>query len=233
MESIDECTLRAPKDGQVVYANVYSRHGSEFVVEAGAKAREGQTLIRIPDPQAMQVKARINESRVTLVRPGQTATLQFDSFGDEEFSGVVTHVNQYAEPSSWTRGSIKEYSTFIKILDPPKGMRPGLSASVRVHVDYKAEAKQVPVQALCEHQGEFFVLVKRGDSFVTEQVRVGASNDKTVVLLTETIEVGDQVALHPRRYESLLVLPELEEGRTTRSIRSYCATAVVRLLFGD
>jgi len=210
--AIKDCTLTSPKAGQVVYANVYSSRGnSEFVVEAGAKAREGQTLIRIPDPTSMQAKALINESRVTLVKPGMKATLQFDSYGDQEFPGVVTHVNQYAEPSSWSRGNVKEYATYIKIIDPPKGMRPGLSSAVRIHVEYRPEAMQLPVQAMCEQQGEFFVLVQNGDSWKTVPVKVGSSNDKTVTIEEGDLAAGDKVALNPRRYDRYLELPEATE----------------------
>ncbi len=49
---IDACNVRAPADGQVVYANKFSSRGggAEFVVEQGSMLREQQTIFLLPDP---------------------------------------------------------------------------------------------------------------------------------------------------------------------------------------
>ena len=102
-EQIEKCKIYAPQAGQVVHANVSSRRGgtAEFVAEPGSLVREQQTLIRLPDPTQMQVKATINESRIALVQPDMPVAIQIGAFEGRELKGRVTKVNTYAEPGSW------------------------------------------------------------------------------------------------------------------------------------
>ena len=59
--------------------------------------RERQVIIRLPNADDMQVKATVNEARVTLVRPGLPVSIRVDALKDEVLEGEVTKVNQYAE----------------------------------------------------------------------------------------------------------------------------------------
>ena len=86
-DQIALCTVTAPENGQVVYANVLSsRSSSEFVVEAGAAVRERQVIIRLPDPKNMQVVSDINESRINLINEGMRANVRIDALGDTGIS---------------------------------------------------------------------------------------------------------------------------------------------------
>src|SRR5262249_29284944 len=147
-EQIKKCTIVATQPGQVVYANQFdSWRGSsnaEFVVTPGTMVRERQVIIRLPNPDDMQVKATVDEAPVPWVRHGLPVTIRVDALKEEILEGVVTKVNQYAEPSSFSSGSIKRYGTYVKILDPPPELRVGMNAEVRIHVERKANALQVP-----------------------------------------------------------------------------------------
>ena len=100
-DQIAKCRVVAPQEGQVVYANVQSsRSGSEFVVEAGSAVRENQVVIILPDPRNMQIKAKINESKINLIKEGLPVTIRIDAFGEEFLQGDVTKVNNYAEPGN-------------------------------------------------------------------------------------------------------------------------------------
>ena len=203
-EQIALCTVTAPQDGQVVYANVMSsRSSSEFVVEPGASVRERQEIILLPDPKNMQVKATINESRINLIKEGMQATIRIDALGDELFDGVVTKVNKYAEPGNWWSSTAKEYATEIKILNPPSQIRAGLTAEVRIHVEQSDDVLQVPVQAILEHQGQTFCLVKQDESYETHRVQISSSNDQVVALdevSTDPLRADEEVVLNPRQY---------------------------------
>lgn len=215
-DQISKCVIKAPQNGQVVYANKYNsgRGGSsaEFVVEAGAMVREQQPIIRLPDSNNMQVKALINEARVTKVRPGLPVTIRVDALKDELMQGEVIKVNQYAEPSSWSSGSVKKYAALIRILNPPTALRTGMNAEARIHIERRPDALQVPVQALVDHKGRFFVLVQNGDNLETREVTIGSTNDK-VAVVDKGLTANDSVVLNPRR-ESALVLPDVPEAAT-------------------
>ncbi len=211
-DQLVRCKVVAPTAGQVVYANVQSsRSGSEFVVEQGVAVRERQVILRLPDPQAMQIKAKISESRITLVREGMPVTIRIDAFGDSTVQGTVTKVNKYAEPGNFWNSSAKEYVTLIKILNPPPELRVGLTAEVQIHVEHREKALQVPVQAIYERLGKTFCLVKNGEQWDTREIMISSTNDKMVAIdeeQSDALQEGDEVVLNPRRH-----LEKFDESR--------------------
>jgi HlyD family secretion protein len=214
-DQIAKCTIKATAPGQVVYANetdmFRSSSSSQFVVTAGAMVRERQVIIRLPNADDMQVKATVNEARVTLIRPGLPVSIRVDALKDEMLEGEVTKVNQYAEASSFSSGNIKRYSTIIKIKNPPPDLRVGMNAEVRIHVERKADALQVPVQALAELKGHYFTLVKNGENYETREIKIGSTNDK-VATIDSGLKNGDEVVMNPRAAGTLLKLPNLPDA---------------------
>jgi multidrug resistance efflux pump len=213
-DQIAKCTLRAPQAGQVVYANetdmFRGSSSSQFIVTPGAMVRERQVIIRLPNADDMQVKATVNEARVTLVRPGLPVTVRVDALKDDILEGEVTKVNQYAEPSTFSSGNIKKYATIIKIKNPPPDLRVGMNAEVRIHVERMPDVLQVPVQALAELKGHFFTLVRSGDNYETREIKIGSTNDK-VATIADGLKQGDEVVMNPRTAGSLLKLPNLPD----------------------
>ncbi|MEM0926259.1 MAG: HlyD family efflux transporter periplasmic adaptor subunit, partial [Planctomycetota bacterium] len=209
-EQLDKCVIKAPSDGVVVHANKFSsRGGSEFVVEAGVSVRERQELIYLPDPSKMQVKCKINESRITLVRGGMAVKISVDAVPGLELRGIVSKVNRYAEPGSWYSSNVKEYAVFVDILDPPETIRTGMTAEVQVFVEQLDDAVQIPIEGLYEHGGEMYALVQSGDSeFRTEQVEIGATNN-TMATIDEGLKDGETVVLNLRDHLSLMNLPDV------------------------
>jgi HlyD family secretion protein len=213
-DQIGKCKIRATAPGQVVYANetdmFRSSSSSQFVVTPGAMVRERQIIIRLPNANDMQVKATVNEARVTLIRTGLPVTIRVDALKDEVIEGEVTKVNQYAEAGSYSSGNIKKYATIIKIKNPPPELRVGMNAEVRIHVERMPSALQVPVQTLAEMKGHYFSLAKNGDQYETREVKIGSTNDK-VATIESGLKEGDEVVMNPRSAGSLLKFPVLPD----------------------
>jgi hypothetical protein len=213
-DQIAKCTIRAPHAGQVVYANKYSSsRGSstaEFVVEPGAVVREQQPLIRLPDPSNMQVRTLINEARVNLVRPGMPATIQVGALQDQLLTGEVIKVNQYAEPGGWSSGNVKKYAALVKINNPPETLRTGSTSQVRIYVERRPSALQIPVQSVARHNLKYFCIVENNGNYETREIESGPNNEKFVVV-TQGLQAGEQVVLNPRSRPELK-LPKDAEG---------------------
>jgi HlyD family secretion protein len=217
-EQIDKCTIRAPQAGQVVYANITDRRGGqEVIIEEGTKLRERQEIIRLPDSKNMQVKANINEARVSMVKVGMPAIIELDAFPDLKLHGEVEKLSEYPLPSSWFSGNVKEYETVVRINDFPKDlqMRPGMTAKVSIRVNRLDDVLTVPVQAVFEHGGKHYCVLRDGDGLEARQVTIGATNDKAVVI-QEGLEQGMQVVLGAALFRDEIDLPELRpEGQET------------------
>jgi multidrug resistance efflux pump len=208
---LERCTIRAPSAGQVVYANVGSLYGQAIIIEPGTMVRERQEIIHLPDHTKMQVKAKINEGKVSLVVPGMSAVVRLDAFPEIELEGVVERVNEYPVPTNRYTSSIKEYETTIRLINPPKGARPGLTAEVKIHVGHEANAIQVPVQAIFEHGDKQYAVLPDDDTdsgVRAVEVKLGPSNDKTVVV-RGGLEEKQEIMLNAGYYRSKVDLPEL------------------------
>ncbi|HEV3137194.1 MAG TPA: HlyD family efflux transporter periplasmic adaptor subunit, partial [Pirellulales bacterium] len=132
---LQHCTIRAPDDGMVVYANDQQQMGrgggggQQSIVEEGAMMRERQTIIKLPDLTHMQVKSTVHESKVDMLTKGMPARIHIQ---DREFTGTITSIANQAEPSNWFSGNVKEYAAIISIDSDPHGLRPGMTAAVEI-----------------------------------------------------------------------------------------------------
>lgn len=212
-EQLDSCKILVPEgqSGQVVYANIFSRRGNaEFVLEEGAAVREGQVLIKLPNPDKMQVRATVNESRVTSIKEGMQVRIAVDALNGAELDGTVTKVNQYAEPEGWGGGGVRKYGVYIEILNPIRELRPGMNASVTIETERQSDALMIPIQAVYGYRGKTFCLVNDNGVWVTTEVEVGSYNDTNMVI-TKGLEPGSIVGLNPAGFQDMLQLPDLPE----------------------
>lgn len=214
-EQIAKCRITAPVNGQVVYANDSGR-SSDVLIEEGRMVRERQTIIRLPDHEKMQVVAKVNESHVDLIEPGQTVAIRVDALPGVELTGVVRKVAEYPLPTSSYTAHVKNYATEIEIHDPPKDLRPGMTAEVAVLVEHREQALQVPVQSVVERAGHFFCIVQAADEdLAAREVEIGATNDKFVVI-ESGLAADDQVCVSPQPYLTDMDLPEADDTSEPR-----------------
>jgi HlyD family secretion protein len=209
-DQIAKCTIRAPQAGQVVYANVTDHHGNqEIVIEEGTMIRERQAIIRLPDPQDMQVRAKINEARITSLEKGMPVTVELDAFPGTRLSGTVEKVNEYPLPSGWWAGNVKEYEAIVKIKDFPADLdlRPGMTAKVSIRVEQLSDVLVVPVEAVLAHGSQNVCVVRNARGLEARPVVLGPTNDKEVVV-EKGLEEGEQVVLGAALYCDQLDLPE-------------------------
>lgn len=219
-EQIGKCEVRAPSPGQVVYANSSGSGrggGTEIIIEPGTSVRERQAIVRLPDPAKMQVKAKVNESRIDRVFEGMGAIVKLDAFPDDELQGVVRRVDDYPMAGNWF-SNVKEYATFVEIINPPPNkLRPGLTAEVQVFVEQLDDAVQVPVQAILEHGGQHYCLTYEHNKLAAIEVEVGSTNEKFVVI-KRGLERDAEVLVNPRRYADRVNLPKISELESKRML---------------
>jgi hypothetical protein len=207
-DQIVKCTILAPANGQVVYANNTERMGGqEIIIEEGAVVRERQVIARLPDPKRMQVKAKINESKIALVKENQPTVIHLDALPDQDLQGIVRKVNEYPVQGAWWASNIKEYETTVEILGSPEGLRPGLNAEVRVRVARLSNVVQIPVQAILTQGEKHYCFVRKNDDWDLRELDVGSTNDKTIVV-QRNLEPGETVALNAASLREQYELPE-------------------------
>ncbi len=175
--------------------------GAEYQIKQGTVVHEQRVVIRLPDPKQMQVVAKVAESRIEQIKPGMPAKIEIEGLPGVELSGKVTRVNEYPAPDNWFNSGVKEYATTVEVFDPPKGLRPGMTARVSIRVETISDALQVPIQAVLERGGKYYCVQRSGEKLAPRQVLVGSTNEKFLVI-RQGLKVGDEVLLNPRSHIS-------------------------------
>ena len=187
-----KCTLKAPKDGLVIYANERNRQ-AETEIKNGAKVNEGTTILRLPNLERMRADVEVHESKVDKIRTGMRARIKVQG---REFEGTVTAVAN--RPQSNWMSTAKKYVVQVRIDGEPGEVRPGVTAEVEIIVADLADVISVPVAAVMEKRGQFFCAVRKGDAIERRSVVLGMGNDK-LVEITSGLEDGEAVILNPRK----------------------------------
>ncbi|MGQ9769244.1 MAG: HlyD family efflux transporter periplasmic adaptor subunit [Thermogutta sp.] len=200
-DQIKKCIITAPEAGQVVYANQIGVRGqTDIIIQEGVRVRQYQTIIRLPDPKRMQVKTKVNESKIGLVRVGLPAKIRVDALANREFDGEVTEVGEYPLPSSFFNSNVKDYQVMVKIKDPDEQLRAGLTAQVTILTERETDVLQVPVQAVFEHAGDFYcITTDQNGSLKPVKVEIGSSNDKFVVI-KQGLQENQEIVLNAAAY---------------------------------
>jgi multidrug resistance efflux pump len=207
-EQIAKCIIRAPSAGQVVYANdSMGRNEETILIAEGKTVRERQILIRLPNPKQMQVLAKINEARIDLVKPDMKARVKVDALPDVVLEGRVRRVSEYPmQQFSSYSSHIKEYATEVEIINPPPGLRPGMTAQAAVIVEERSEATQVPLQSVFERDGRYYCLTHSPAGIEAKQVQVGPTNDKYVVI-EAGLSGNERIVMTPGQFVDRVALP--------------------------
>ena len=82
----------------------------------------------------LQLKVKVNESKIARMRPGQPVKIKFAALPRKTVTGQVRRVNAYPDPTSWTSGGVKEYGVIVTIDDPPDAIRLGMRALAEIDV---------------------------------------------------------------------------------------------------
>ncbi|GAB6167445.1 hypothetical protein JCM19992_34450 [Thermostilla marina] len=208
-EQIDKCTIRAPAAGQVVYANrVGVRGQNDIIIEPGARVRERQTIVRLPNPAEMQVKTKVNESKIGLVHVGTPAIIRVDALDGAEMEGEVVEVGKYPMPTSWFNSNVKEYETVVRIKQPVEGLRAGLTAEVRIIAERYEDVLMVPVHTVFEHRGQTWCITYENGKLKPVPVEIGSTNDK-VVIIKSGLNEGDEVVQNAAAYREKVGMAEV------------------------
>lgn len=204
---IDKCIIRAPVAGQVVLAHLH-HEGHSHLIEPGELTLQNRILVRLPDPQHMQIKAMINEDKIAQVRAGAPVTICLDAFPDQELRGTVLKVNEYPSADSWFGPAVKRYETIVSLDRSSLPLRPGLTADLKVCVTRLEGQLLVPCHAVLDHGDKSYCLSTDRYRLIAQEVETGPNNGKFTVI-RKGLDEGQQIVLGAASYRDKVVLPAL------------------------
>jgi HlyD family secretion protein len=154
-DSLDKTTITSPLDGTITVLN--SQLGERVL---GTVQNAGTEIMTISDLSEMEARVDIGEMDVVLIKPGQKATLDVDSFQEKKFSGTVTYVGSSSEglDSSSTLGvssssgsstgqSATQFQVRIRVNEADE-FRPGMSVTAEIQTRSSTNALAVPIASV-------------------------------------------------------------------------------------
>ena len=175
--------LVAPFDGTILETNV----------AVGDQVTANTTVLTLANLKTTQVVASVDETTIRQVSEGQTATITFDAFPGQSFTGKVLSV-----PLQGTlQGGVMVYDVPISLTGAEDlALLVGMTANVDIQVGQVTDALLVPTIALQQTNGLYEVQVPNttdpSGAAETVPVEVGLS-DGTYTQVTKGLNAGDSV----------------------------------------
>jgi len=192
-------TVTAPTAGSVVTMNAISGASLGSTGTAGTTGTTGSSLIQIADLSQMTVTVQINESDVSKIAVGQSATVTFSALPGVTLDATVTHVSTMSttDAASGSTG-IVTYGVDLLIPSPAAALKPGMTASVSIKLQSVPDALTVPSSALVQTSDSTYSVYVVTDAQTGEaeerEVSVVAKNSSTAAI-EGSVSEGDLVQL--------------------------------------
>ena len=147
-DRLSKTIIRAPIAGKVTRRNV--EEGETVII--GTMNNPGSLVLAISDLSVIEVVVQVDETDVSQVSLGDSATIRIDAFQDRTFTGRVTQIGNSAirPPSQQTAGqqAAIDFEVVITLDSADVELRPDLSATADVVTEIRDEVLSVPIIAL-------------------------------------------------------------------------------------
>ena len=141
-ENLKKTVITAPIAG--IISKLNAKQGE--VVVTGTMNNAGTVIMSIRDLSKMQIRARVDEVDIPLVKAGQKVRVYLQSEPDTPVPARVIRV-----ASKGARASGRDLVTFealLEVLSDDARIKPGMTANVEIEVARRPDAIAVPIEAV-------------------------------------------------------------------------------------
>ena len=181
---LDYTRILAPIDG--VVASVATQEGETVTASFAAP-----TFVTLIDLSRLEVWAYVDETDIGRIRTGQKVWFTVDTYGEQEFAGVVTTIYPKAE----IRDNVVDYVTVVRFEAPQdRVLRPEMTTTVKIATSYRQNVLTLPIRAVHGEGDRAVVLLRSSGSGqpVERRVTTGA-RDAQFLEIVDGLREGDEV----------------------------------------
>lgn len=143
LDDLAKTTIVSPLGGTISKLN--SQKGERVV---GTATMAGTDVMTIADLDEMEARVDIGEVDVVLIKVGQIARLELDSFREKKFAGEVTEIANTAKATGQgTQQEATKFEVRVRVKDK-EIFRPGMSVTAEVETRYRTNVLCVPIQSV-------------------------------------------------------------------------------------
>lgn len=141
-EDLKRTVIESPIDG--IVSKLDAKIGE--VVVTGTMNNPGTVIMTISDMSSMQVRARVDEVDIPLVKSDQKARIYLQS---DQQSAIPAKVIRVASKSTKELGrDVVTFETLLEVMDSDRRILPGMTANVEIEVAQQSDAITIPVEAV-------------------------------------------------------------------------------------
>ena len=197
---LERTELKAPGSGIVIHAQKWNKEK----YKVGDRVHWGTRICEIPDLSEMKVLSQITEAHFAAIHVGQQVVVQVNALNDSEIKGTVSSISELAVQRKESAGSgfvsndkgvqnmVFEIEVALEKTDLK--LRPGMGVSLVIVSHHITDAKTVPIDAVLEENGTYYVYIK-GINAYEKQLVVPGPASRTSIVINRGLDVGDVVAV--------------------------------------
>ncbi len=207
-DDLSKTTIYAPMSGTVSELNK-----EEGEIALGSQFQADVILI-IADLSEMEAQVNVDENDIVSIRAGQAAEIQADALLAQVLKGKVAEISSSANTAaSGTTEQKTEFEIKIGITNPPKTLRPGMTATADIVTNTNSRALSVPLQCVALRTVD--QLVRKGEKRKDAEARFKPDRDgfvEVVFIIESGKAVARQVKTGIQSDELIEILDGLKEG---------------------
>lgn len=241
-DQLNKTVIRSPMNGVITRLAV--EEGETAIL--GTMNNPGSLLLTVSDLAEMEAVIRVDETDVPEIKLGDSASVEIDAFPRTKFIGRVTEIShsstrnpEQVAQQGGTSSQAVDYEIVIRLDNPPRTLRPDLSATAEIVTATRKQVLSIPIIALTvrergsvkalptddakakeaaeaaerdKSQDEEGVFISRGGKAQFVQVKTGITGREHFEVL-EGLTPNDTVVAGP--YEAVR---SLEDGKALRPI---------------
>ena len=187
----DKMAIVSPISGMAVLRSIWKGNNMAEVQE-GEEVRGGMPIVDVVNPDAMRVRAKVNQADINDLAVGQPVRMGLDAYPDLSFTGQVTQISPLASPSVLS-ASVRTFVVIVAIQGSHAKLMPDLTASLDVELARERGVLVVPRDTIRKTGDRAVVRVQRGSSFQEQAVTLGSHSFHEAVI-TSGLEEGAVVS---------------------------------------
>ena len=211
-DDLSKTTIYAPMSGTISALNK-----EQGEIALGSQFQKDVILI-VADLAVMEAQVNVDENDVMSVAVGQPAEIEVDALPNKTLKGVVSEIASSARSAgAGTTDQKTEFEIKVTIVDPPKTLRPGMTASADIITNTNDHALSVPLQSVAVRTVDQLSAKGKKRSKVAEAAESQYKADKdgfveVVFCIENGKAVAKQVKTGIQDDDRIEVLEGLKEG---------------------
>ena len=180
--TVNMLSITAPFDGEVV----------AIQTQVGDQVDEGTSAIILVNRSVLYIDVLIDETDISKVKIGDTATITYSALPDITSTGKVTFINPVGSSSS----GVVNYTVRVTLDNADSNILLGATATVVIETGEAKAKLAVPVAAVqTDDQGEYVNRVKSDGTIERVTVVSGTVSGTSVIVTSNDLKEGDIVQL--------------------------------------